>query len=353
MPVKVLVIDDSPYHRTTLCEILESIPGVEVAATAADGVQGLRLAFKLSPDLITLDIEMPNMDGFTFLRLLSGKGRSTPVIVISRKRWEENALRAIEFGAFDFIEKPAAHPSRIFALKSELARKVRLFGCMRPKEGQDTVGIHPATLGGAFPQAVAIGASTGGPKAVSSIIKMIPGGYASAFLVSLHIPEWLTRPFAERLNAQAKLPVSVAQDGEPVAKGRVLVAPGGHHMFFERKGGAVHTRIARMKAGDPHAPSIDTMFTSAADVWGASLVGIILTGLGSDGRSGVINIKENGGYCMAESRESAAAFSMPEAAISTGKVDRVLPVLEIGAWLLNGHTAGAFKFIEKSDAFMV
>lgn len=349
--MKVLVIDDSAFIRSEVKGLLESIADVAAVDTAIDGVEGFSKAVRLSPDVIMLDLEMPNMDGFTFLRLLRNV-RKTSVIVLTGTSWQENARRAFSLGAYDFMEKPVqSQPNGLETIKKELERKLKLISFRRrPSPESDVPTVTAVSLGGPLtrtasgtPEAVVIGASTGGPGAVSTVVRMLPAGLPIAVCVSIHIPRWLTEPFVDRLNEESAVDVRVASDGEFVEMGRVLVAPGGSHMSFHKKNGKVRVVLSKKRADDLYAPSIDRMFSSAAEVWGRSLVGVVMTGMGSDGKHGVTDVKACGGFVIAESRESSRVFGMPGAAISTGNVDMVLSMNEIGAWLADRHSRKELK----------
>ncbi|MBI5642458.1 MAG: chemotaxis-specific protein-glutamate methyltransferase CheB [Deltaproteobacteria bacterium] len=336
MSLRVLVIDDSAYSRTTLSGLLKTMPGIKAVATAIDGVDGFKQAREFDPDLIMLDLEMPNMDGFTFLRLIK-TGRQVPVIVVTGKG--KCASEAMGLGAIDYIEKPTMEPSKkLFSIKGELERKIRRIPAARRQER--TSGSKRNLRDAQFitASAVVIGASTGGPKTISSIIKALPEDFPVPVFISLHMPKWLTLPFTERLNHESALKVRVAKDGEPVESGAAFLAPGGFHLSFFRGAGVVCTRLERKSSADLHSPSIDRMFSSAANIWCAGLTGIILTGMGSDGMAGMIEIKNSGGFMVAESDKTAVVNSMPEAALSTGRVDMVLPSDEIACWLTERYS---------------
>lgn len=200
-------------------------------------------------------------------------------------------------------------------------------------------GWRPAGAG-RTPEAVVIGASTGGPAAISSIIRSLPRSYPAAVSVALHMPHWLAAPFVERLNASSSMRVRIAGDGEKVEKGAVVVAPGGVHLSFIRKKGSVYTILTGKRTSDIFVPSIDRMFSSASEVWGAALIGVVLTGMGRDGVMGVEAIKDAGGVVVAESEESAAVPSMPKAAAATGKVALTMPAHRIGMWLAGRRATG-------------
>ena len=343
-PIRVLVIDDSAFNRRTLTRLLESIQGVEVVATATDGNEGLKQAMRLKPDLITLDLEMPVMDGFTFLRILM-KTSPTPVIVISSRGEDINVFKAMELGAVDFIPKPTHIPSlALFDIKDELAMKIKMLphlqidkvakfegkhqvsGIQYPEERQE----EPRAGYGAW-DVVAVGSSTGGPPALSAILPNFPEGFPASVVVSQHMPPGFTKPFAERLNKICKINVREAGDNEGVKGGEVLIAPGGCHLSFRRdRKGVVMTKLQERRGDDKYVPSVDIMFSSSAEVWGKRTIGVVLTGMGHDGKEGVVAIKEKGGYVMAESQETSIIFGMPESAIATGKVDEVVPLYDIG-----------------------
>ena len=330
MELNVLVIDDSAYARAALRGMMETIDGVRAnVSTAVDGLDGYRQAIKRAPDLIMLDLEMPEMDGYTFLRLM--KGSSVPVIVVSGTSSDVGESKALALGASAYIEKPERlTPERLFSIKGEIIEKVRTIRSLNNSGGKRRFKASELSFG---PEAVVIGASTGGPRSVSSLIRTLPDKLPCALVVVMHMPPWLTVPFAERLNNQSLLPVRVATDGGTVEKGEVLVAPGGRHISFRRTEGRVCARITAARSAERTVPSIDLAFSSAAVSWGAGLVGAVMTGLGEDGSKGAVNIKEKGGTVLAESRESAVVYCMPEAAAATGAVDHVLSSSDMGEWI--------------------
>lgn len=375
-PTKVLIIDDSAFNRRTLTKLFESIPGIEIAGTATDGSEGLKQAAKLKPDLITLDLEMPVMDGFTFLRILM-QTNPIPVIVISSRNEDVNVFKAMELGAVDFIPKPTHTPSMaLLNIKDELFRKVKTlpyvkmekirsaqalfgFGGAKPLEGahaevkpeafdrRKEISIRGSSASdvtaGGF-DVIAIGSSTGGPPALSAILPCFPEGFPVSVIVSQHMPTGFTKAFAERLNKICKMPVREAANDETVKTGEILIAPGGNHLSFKRsRAGDVVTALLHKKEADKYVPSVDIMFSAAASVWGERTMGVVLTGMGYDGKDGVKMIKEKGGYVIAESEETSIVFGMPESAIATGAVDEVLPLYDIGAKIVKGCVTGLLK----------
>jgi two-component system chemotaxis response regulator CheB len=341
-PIRVLVIDDSAFSRQAITRMLETSPLVEVVGVARDGEEALRKAFELEPDLITLDLEMPRMDGFTFLRLVMAK-RPTPVMVISGRSGEEDVFKALELGAVDFIAKPTARATpELVNIEQELIRKVHAIRELRIEKVRDRLAAHaPAAPHAARPDAAArrvvvIGSSTGGPAALMELLGAFPAAPACAFLVAQHMPAGFTRGFAERLARLTALEAREAEGGEEPRAGTVLVAPGGSHLELETAGARVLTRIASSDRADKYTPSVDRLFASASKAYGADALAVVLTGMGDDGRDGVQAVKAAGGSVIAESEDTAVIFGMPSQAIRTGVVDAVLPLGEIADEIQRG-----------------
>ena len=334
-PIRVMVIDDSAYSRRTIIRMLETSPMVEVVGWARDGEEALRKALQLRPDLITLDLEMPRMDGFTFLRLLMAK-RPTPVLVVSGRSGDDTVFRALELGAVDFVAKPTLRAApELATIQEELIRKVHATRQLRIEKVRDRISQAPAVVRRNDPsrsgrlRVIAIGSSTGGPAALMQIFGAFTEPPDCAFAISQHMPEGFTRGFAERLGRLTHVHAREARGGELLEPGTVLVAPGGNHLEFESAAGGVVTRLAPRSPEDKYAPSVDRMFESAAKHFGQDLLAIVLTGMGDDGRRGVRAVREGGGKVVAESEETAVIFGMPQQAIRTGAVDAVLPLSEI------------------------
>jgi len=338
--IRVLVIDDSAFSRQAITRMLSSSPLVEVVGVARDGEDALRKTFQLEPDLITLDLEMPKMDGFTFLRIVMSK-RPTPVMVISGRSEEDAVFKALELGAVDFIGKPMPLAAlELEGIEQELIRKVHAIRELRIEKVRARVAAMPSLIGfedlHALPRVVVIGASTGGPAALMQIFGSFSEAPACAFVVAQHMPEGFTRGFAKRLDRLTTLRASEAQGGEEPTPGAILVAPGGRHLELETYRGAVRTCVFRTGPGDKYAPSVDRLFESAAKHYGQDVVAVVLTGMGDDGRRGVQAVKKAGGLVIAESRETAVIFGMPQQAIRTGVVDKVLPLGDIAASIQSG-----------------
>jgi len=339
--IRVLVIDDSAFTRQAITRMLESSPLVEVVGTARDGEDALRKTFDLEPDLITLDLEMPRMDGFTFLRIVMAR-RPTPVIVVSGSAAEGAVFKALELGAVDFIAKPTPHATpRIASIERELIRKLHAVRELRIDRVRERLGALPPALGadaaaGAAPRVVAIGASTGGPAALLQIFGAFQQAPRCAFVVAQHMPEGFTRGFAERLDRLTAFSALEARGGEALVPGRILVAPGGSHLEVEATGGSVCARVEAAASADKYAPSVDRLFESAAKACGADLLAVVLTGMGDDGRRGTVAVKACGGRVLAESDETAVIHGMPMQAIRAGAVDAVLPVHAMAAAIRGG-----------------
>jgi len=341
-PIRILVIDDSAFSRQVITRMLAASPLVEVVGVARDGEDALRKTLDLQPDLITLDLEMPRMDGFTLLRIVMSRC-PTPVIVISGRSGEESVFKALELGAVDFIAKPTARATpELASIEQELIRKVHAIRQLRIDRVRrrlralpSVVGRHPGVEASAR-RLVVIGASTGGPAAIMQIFGAFPEAPPSSFLVAQHMPAGFTRGFADRLDRLTSFRAGEARGGEELAPGTIWVAPGGMHMELESVGGRIVTRVVPTLQRDKYAPSVDRLFESAAKHRGADVLAVVLTGMGDDGRRGALAVKAAGGGVIAESEETAVVFGMPKQAIRSGAVDRVVPLGEIAGAIRGG-----------------
>lgn len=323
-PVRVLVIDDSASNRRAITQILESAPNVEVVERAQDGAEGLEKAQRLKPDLITLDLEMPKLDGFAFLRLLR-QVAPTPVIVISSYAHRSDVFKALELGAYDFVAKPSK-TSTLDAVRTDLLAKVQAVRQVRPARG----AVDERKAG--EPTVIAVGASTGGPQAVHGLLMGLKDTKACV-LVAQHMPALFTRAFAERLEKAWGHPVTEARGGERVVPGTGYVAPGGKHLELDRGEKGLVLKVSEAAESDKHAPSIDRLFESVARCVGPSAHGVVLTGMGNDGAAGTAAIAKAGGVVWAESEQTAVIAGMPQAAMKTGHVAFVLPLGELASEL--------------------
>jgi two-component system, chemotaxis family, protein-glutamate methylesterase/glutaminase len=359
-PVRVLVVDDSALNRDNLAQALRATGEADVVGEAADGEQGLQEAVRLKPDVVTLDLEMPRMNGFTFLRLLMSK-QPTPVIVVSSHSQKENVFKALEFGAIDFVEKPARWASPEAAtLRVQLVEKLKLVRSLRP--GVTTLRPPsmqpPSRMGVSIPPAerkkaslkvpprfvIAIASSAGGPAALLELFSQLPDKFRAAVLVAQHMPERFTATFAQRLDLRSGLRVTEARDQDPVISHHAYVCPGNRCMEVEVvPGGAdLRIRLSDPEPTDRYVPSADRLLASVARASGPRAVGVVLTGMGDDGTEGALAILKHRGLVIAQSRESAVVPGMPEAAVRAGAVSKVLALEEIAAFFNDlGHSGSS------------
>jgi two-component system chemotaxis response regulator CheB len=338
--IRVLIVDDSRFVRQAVARMLNASPDIEVVGQAADGRQGIEKARELKPDVVTLDVQMPNMGGLETLERLMEEA-PVPVLLLSSLTSEgaDVTLRGLELGALDFVDKSTAQGQmNLLSLAEELRAKVRALAGSprRPRPGQPLAPPRAIASSGP-PRAlvVAIGTSTGGPTALQAVIPRLPPDFAAAVLVVQHIPIGFTRYLADRLAQRSALPVEEARDRAAVRPGRVLIAPAGVHMKLVHRGDAVEVRLDEEPRSSLHRPSADVLMASVAEVFGARSVGVILTGMGTDGAEGLGAIRKVGGRTFAESEETSVIFGMPKAAIEAGVVDRVVPLPEIADAILS------------------
>ncbi len=352
--IRVLVIDDSAYNRQIISEIIASQPDMEVVGKADDGEQGLKLAAHLRPDLITLDIEMPRMDGYTFLRLLMSQ-LPTPVIVISSHSNRQEVFQALELGALDFVAKPQRYlQPELQSLREDIVRKVNAVRALQvipfqrqvraqaksiDESAKPILGSHPP-IELPLRRMICIGASTGGPPALQSIVKVMTRSTPTALLVAQHMPEKFTRAFAERLNRISALHVCEAEQDMPVRSGHAYIAPGGCHMEVVQSAAGPFIKLAGVSQEDRYTPSIDRLFESAAKLRGYELLAAVLTGMGADGSIGIRAVRAAGARTLAESQESAIVFGMPKEAIASRCIDEVLALDMIIERLVAFSSAG-------------
>lgn len=331
-PIKVLVTDDSAYIRKVITEMLSSDSRIQVVGTARNGLDALEKVVELEPDVVTLDLIMPELDGVGFLREQM-KRKRLPVIVVSIAS-ENGALvvSALEAGALDFVQKPTALASeRVFEIQKDLIQKVITAASVEPMKLP--VGI--AIPEGALPtkkvtpvvDAVVMGISTGGPQALTRLIPRLPADFPVPMAIVLHMPVGYTTLFAARLNEISSLEVIEASEGDEMLPGRVLLAPAGRHLSFLRlHDHRVISHLDLRPLDTLHRPSVDVLFQSAAEVYGGRLLGVVMTGMGNDGTAGSAWIKAQGGTILAEADESCVVFGMPRSVIEAGLADEVVPL---------------------------
>lgn len=338
-PVRVLIVDDSAMIRKVLSLGLAGDPGIEVVGTASDGDQALDMVRRLKPDVITLDIEMPRIDGVTFLRRMMPE-RPIPTVVISSITSEgaEVTLRALEAGAVDIVTKPSLGIGKgLPQIMADICRRVRAAAGARPVIGRPTHRFrmpapHRPVRGNHL---IVIGASTGGVQALSSLLPMMPQD-APGIVIVQHMPEGFTASFAKRLDASCSIRVREARDGDTVTPGTALIAPGGKRHLVLR-GRRPQFRVA-LEEGAPisfSVPSVDALFHSAARLAGTDCAAALLTGMGKDGAEGMLKIRQSGGSTIAQDEASSIVWGMPGQAAAIGAAQRILPLQDIAAALLD------------------
>jgi two-component system chemotaxis response regulator CheB len=341
---KVLIVDDSALMRQLLTQILGADSDLEVVGTAGDPFVARDKIKSLNPDVLTLDIEMPRMDGLTFLEKLM-RAHPMPVVMISSltDKGADTTLRALSLGAFDYVSKPKLDVSNgTIEQADEILAKVKAAAKSQVRR-RAAAPTPVATTGknyqfSATHKVVAIGASTGGPEALTDLLMPLPADFPGIVIVQ-HMPEAFTHQFAERLNSLCKIRVKEAQDADRILPGCALLAPGGHQMAVVTKGMEYSVHVYRGERVNRHLPSVDVLFNSCARSLGKNVLGVILTGMGNDGAHGMFEMKQNGAFNIAQDEASCVVFGMPKEAILLNGVDQVLPLNQIPNALLK-HLAG-------------
>jgi len=348
--IKVLVVDDSAYNRKAISEFIEEIPNAVVVGKAADGQEALQLAFSETPDVITLDLEMPRMDGFAFLRLLMS-AKPTPVIIISAYAEKENVFRALELGALDFVSKPTAKISpEIQEIREEVVRKVKLAAKIGPSSLHTLKSYIPSDLSptGGYPiivpehiaayaagqeppaeRLVVIAASTGGPPTLTRILGALPGDLEAGIAIVQHMPPRLTTTFAERLDRQSALRVTEMSAIDIVRRGTAYIAPGDHDIEVTCGSQGAVIKAVKPSPKDKYIPCADHLFRTAAQALHEKVLGVVLTGMGDDGAAGALAVYGEGGEIVVESRETAIIDGMPSSVLRAGVPAEELPVERI------------------------
>jgi len=337
--IRVLIVDDSAVVREALSMVLSSDPELEVTATAGDPFIAAERMREQAPDVITLDIEMPRMDGLTFLQRLMAQ-HPIPVVICSSLAEEgcETTLRALEYGAVEIIQKPRLGTKQFLeesrvricdvvkaAARVRCARRDRPL--VEPKLSADAILPKPRTdaMLQTTERVVAIGASTGGTEALRVVLEALPADCPGVVIVQ-HMPENFTAAFARRLDGLCKVTVKEAEDGDTVVRGRVLIAPGNRHTLLKRSGARYFVEVRDGPLVSRHRPSVDVLFRSVARYAGKNAVGVIMTGMGDDGAHGMGEMKEAGAHTIAQDEATSVVFGMPHEAIKRGGVDKVLPL---------------------------
>jgi two-component system chemotaxis response regulator CheB len=336
----VLVVDDSAFMRKLISEMIESIGQYRVVGTAVDGIDALEKIRALAPDIITMDIEMPRLDGLQALEQIM-KEMPRPVVMLSAagsERGNEMTLRALERGAVEFVRKPSGPISiDLLTVRGELAaalkaaQAVNMTGIRTPPgaTARVTADVPSKPAAALATCVVAIAASTGGPRALGEIVPHLPDNLGAAVLIVQHMPREFTRTLSHRLDVMSRLAVSEAKDSEPVRENHAYVAPGGYHMRLDGEPGNATIRLDTSPTVWGVRPAADPLFASAAEIFGAAAIGVVLTGMGRDGADGLRQIREAGGKAVVQDRDSSIIYGMPQAALASAGADHVAAAQDI------------------------
>lgn len=343
-PIRVIVIDDSAFMRKMISDILASDERIEVAATARNGEDGIKKTVELTPDVVTLDVEMPVMDGIAALREIMHR-KPTPVVMLSSVTREgaEKTVQAISNGAVDFIAKPSGSISLdINEIRQEIIEKVIVAthsSIAKPRRNE-TQPVQPmkeiGTGSRLYAKTIAVvGASTGGPRALQRLLKDLPKDFAAPILIVQHIPAGFSKSLAERLNSLTQIHVKEAVHGEILQNRTAYIAPGNYHMRLRKAGTAYAIELSQEDPRHGHRPSVDVLFESLATIKKVNKIAAILTGMGSDGSAGIKQLKQEDSQTIviAESQETSIVYGMPKAALETGYVDHIMHLSQIGEGL--------------------
>src|SRR6201998_703215 len=358
--IRVLVVDDSALMRKLIPTILERDPSIEVIGTAMDGAFALKKIEEFHPDVVTLDLEMPRMDGIEALRLIMRRA-PMPVIVFSTHSREGaySTFKALALGAIDFVAKPRdAAAGHLDAIAVELIEKIKVAKRASGRKIRANVAVETKppqkkSSGATLPpnRVVAIGISTGGPNALQYVLSQIPADFSASILVVQHMPEGFTEMFARRLDECCALDVQEARSGDLLIAGRVLICPGNRHMIVRRMPRGDMAVLSDAPPVNGHRPSADVLFHSVAQEFALTSVGVLMTGMGDDGAEGLGAIKAAGGMTIAQSEDTCVVSGMPRAAILKGYAKKIVPLEALGAYLVSNYGAerGAAEKTEKSE----
>ena len=337
-PLRVLVVDDSAYIRKVVKEMLTRDGSIEVVGTARDGEDALQLVEQLHPDVVTCDLIMPGVGGVEFIRRQMAT-RPLPIVIVSiAAESSERVLSGLDAGAIDFVQNPTALATeKLFDLGEELVSKI-VAGAEAPlgrlRELLPVEALPQMTSTGRY-DVVVLGISTGGPQGLKSVVPLLPAEFPIPIVIVLHMPIGYTEAYAKRLNEASALTVIEARDGEILRPGLVLVAPAGRHLTLHRNGeGQTSVRLDVRPLDTPHRPSVDVLFQSAADVYGDRVLGVVMTGMGTDGRDGSAWIKARGGAVLTEAEETCVVYGMPRSVVEAGLSDEAVPLDQMTAAIM-------------------
>lgn len=337
--IRVLVVDDSAYIRKVVKEMLSRNPGIEVVGTARDGEDALEQVERLRPDVVTCDLIMPGVDGVEFIQRQMSRNPVPIVIVSIAADSSERVLSGLDAGAIDFVQKPTALATdKVLDVADDLVAKVTAAAAAplgRPRPAPVEVPTAEARTFQNRYSVLVIGVSTGGPQGLKVVVPRLPADFPTPIVIVLHMPIGYTEAYAKRLDEASALTVVEAREGEELRPGVVLVAPAGRHLTFQRNGvGKVVTRLDVRPLDTPHRPSVDVLFHSAADVYGDRVLGLVMTGMGEDGREGAAWIKASGGTVLTESEDSCVVYGMPRAVVDAGLSDAAVPLDRLASAIL-------------------
>ena len=329
-PLRVLVVDDSAYIRKVVKEMLGRDSSIEVVGTARDGEDALELVESLRPDVVTCDLIMPGVGGVEFIRRQMA-ARPVPIVIVSiAAESSERVLSALDAGAIDFVQKPTALATeKVYDLAEELVSKIVAaaeapLGRLRPLAPLEP--LPKARFNGRY-DVVVIGVSTGGPQGLKSVVPRLPADFPVPVVIVLHMPIGYTEAYAKRLDETSALSVLEAREGDVLRPGVVLVAPAGRHLSLQRNGdGQTSVRLDVRPLDTPHRPSVDVLFQSAAEMYGDRVLGVVMTGMGMDGRDGAAWIKARGGAVLTEAEETCVVYGMPRSVVEAGLSDEAVPL---------------------------
>jgi two-component system, chemotaxis family, protein-glutamate methylesterase/glutaminase len=338
--IRALVVDDSAYVRKVVSSMLARSPFIEVVGVARDGEEALELAAQLDPDVITCDLIMPVMDGVTFVREQMRR-KTVPIIVISiASESSELVLAALDAGAVDFVQKPTALATeKLMDMHSELLEKVRAAAAApraalaRPVHAQPAI-VLPVGQERSSVEVVAIGISTGGPQGLKVTIPQFPKDCPVPILMVMHMPVGYTETYAAKLNEMSQLRVVEAHHGDEIVAGTAYLAPAGRHLTLQRGPAGIVANLGVTPLDTPHRPSVDVLFQSAAEIYGAGVLGVVMTGMGSDGREGAAWIKARRGCILAEAEETCVVYGMPRSVVEAGLADAIVPLDRMAAAIM-------------------
>lgn len=342
--IKVLVVDDSALMRRLVSEILSKAPDIEVVGAASDPYRAREQMLALNPDVLTLDVEMPRMDGLTFLGKIM-RSRPMPIVMVSSltEKGCDTTLRALELGAVDFVTKPKVDVTDgMAAVSSEIVEKVRVASRAKVSKiaastADESIATPVSTTDALITsthKVIAIGTSTGGTSALTQVLPKLPSNTPGIVIV-IHMPAGFTDRYAKRLDGMCQLTVKEASDGDAIIPGHVLIAPGNQHMEVHRSGARYRIKITDDEPVNQFRPSVDVLFNSCAKFVGSNALGVILTGMGNDGAAGLMEMKNAGAETLAQDEATCVVFGMPKEAIKLGAADKVLPLPKISPAIID------------------